>query len=243
MIGLGNHYEYHVGIDLGCSAVSAKASSAVAVLNAGGALVEPPHHFRRSSELIGYMSRFPRDRIIVAVDAPRSVPDHTAENYARRSCETMLQAATGEHVGSFAGVASLFVRWYEIESMHLADVKVIETYPRAVWARLGIPHKPKDYKQHAGAICASVAGITGIDCSGFTNHQLDAVLCAYTARCYSAGEAEAFGKAGEGLMFIPSRDGVATPQADAEEDVAVPFRSFPSQVDVWLERRNSGTVA
>src|SRR3712207_2259253 len=106
----------YVGIDLGCSAVSTQPTSAVAVLDEGGRLREEPRHFRRAAELVDYLAPLPRDGMVIAVDAPRSVPDWARENYARRSCETALQRHSREHVGSFAGVASLFVRWYEMEA-------------------------------------------------------------------------------------------------------------------------------
>lgn len=125
-------YLHHVGIDLGCSATSIRPSSAVAILNGEGKLVGEPRHFRRAAELVNALAPYERAKMLIAVDAPRSVPDHGRENYARRSCETMLQKHSREHVGSFAGVTSLFMRWYEIETEHFADVKVIETYPRAV---------------------------------------------------------------------------------------------------------------
>jgi predicted nuclease with RNAse H fold len=219
---------HHVGIDLGCSATSTRPSSAVAVIGPEGRLKDEPRHFRRAAELVEILKPLDRARTVIAVDAPRSVPDHGHENYARRSCETLLQKHSREHVGSFAGVMSLFVRWYEIETEHFADVKVIETYPRAVWARLGVPHKPKDYKTRSVEICAAIRQITGIDCAGFSNHQVDAVLCAYTAWCYGRGQVEWHGRAGEGLMVLPSRAKDGRPTSEAEA-VAEGFRRFRSQ--------------
>ena len=220
----------YVGIDLGCSAVSTDATSAVAVFDDAGRLREEPRHFRRAAELVDYLAPLPRDRMIVAVDAPRSVPDWTRENYARRSCETELQRHSREHVGSFAGVASLFMRWYEIETTHFAGVKVIETYPRAVWARLGIPHKPKHYKDkdRCGEICAAIESATTVVCGGFSPHQVDAVLCAFTALCYGRGEVEWHGRPGEGLMIVPA-PGRPNRPAEADEQIADTFRSFSTQ--------------
>src|SRR5690349_6067305 len=89
---LGNRpVDYFVGIDLGCSALSARPSSAVAILNADGRLVEAPKHFRRARDLVEILAPLPRDRMIIAVDAPRSVPDQENEDYARRSCEREAQ--------------------------------------------------------------------------------------------------------------------------------------------------------
>jgi predicted nuclease with RNAse H fold len=223
-------YLWHVGVDLGCSAQSGSPSSAVAVLDAAGKLTGPPRHFRRAAELVAFLAPLPRGSMVIAVDAPRSVPDHTKENYARRSCETLLARHSGEHVGSFAGVASLFVRWHEIEAAHFADVRVIETYPRAVWARLGVPHKPKDYKDKGktAEIAAAIERLTGVCCAGFTSHQVDALLCAYTAWCYARGRVEWHGEPGEGLMILPSGTGTGRPPPDAEA-IGDPFRRFGSQ--------------
>jgi predicted nuclease with RNAse H fold len=158
------------------------------------------------------------------------VPDWTRENYARRSCETQLQAHSKEHVGSFAGVAALFIRWYEIETSYFADVKVIETYPRAVWARLKLPYKPKNYKdkERCDEIVACILTTTGVQCGGFTSHQIDAVLCAYTAWCYGKGEVEWHGKTGEGLMVLPAPARPNRPDGQVEL-INDSFRRFASQ--------------
>jgi predicted nuclease with RNAse H fold len=223
-------YLWHVGIDLGCSALSGSPSSAVAILDGDGKLTEAPRHFRRAAELASFLAPLPRDRTIVAVDAPRSVPDHARENYARRSCETALAAHSKEHVGSFSGVAALFMRWYEIETAYFADVRVIETYPRAVWAKLGVPHKPKDYKDKSKTveIAREIERLTRVCCTGFTSHQVDAVLCAYTAWSYAKGQVEWHGNAGEGLMILPANEVTGRPGADAER-IADSFRQFSSQ--------------
>jgi predicted nuclease with RNAse H fold len=225
----------YVGIDLGCSAVSATPSSAVAVLDDAGRLKQEPRHFRKAAELVAFLAAIPPDQMIIAVDAPRSVPDHTKENYARRTCETLLAKHSKEHVGSFSGVTSLYIRWYEIEKAHFQRVKVIETYPRAVWAKLGVPHKPKDYKVKAkeAEIAAAIETITGACCTGFSPHQVDAVLCAYTAWCYGRGRVEWYGKPGEGLMILPATKETGKPPADAET-VSETFRCFPSQTPIKI---------
>ena len=74
--------------------------------------------------------------MLIAVDARRSVPDHTSDNYSTRSCELEIKKRADPHAGVFAGAASLYLRWFEIKTRHFSDVKVIETYPRVVWTRV-----------------------------------------------------------------------------------------------------------
>lgn len=221
-------YSFHVGIDLGASARSTDASSAIAVLDSAGELVGPPRHFRRRVELVELVHRLPCERTLIAVDAPRSVPDHREEDYARRSCETQLQAASKGHVGSFYGAAALFVRWHEIERAHFEGWRLIEVYPRTIWHRLGLPGTPKDRKANMPAVLKKMQTITGIDCVGFSAHQFDATLAAFTALCYARGQVELYGNEGEGRLVVPDlTKPVGTPLPI--EPIAEPFRRFPSQ--------------
>lgn len=226
-------YRFHVGIDMGASAVSADPSSAVAVLDAAGQFVEKPRLFRRARELVEIVKAFPREQTIIAVDAPRSVPDHTVENYARRSCEGQLHAASNAHVGSFYGAAALFIRWWEIERAHFAGWNIFEVYPRTIWARLGLPGVPKERKANVVAIDAAIHSITGLDVAGFKSHQIDATLAAFTALCYARGQVELFGNPGEGRLAVPDLTKPVGPPLPIEA-IAAPFQRFPSQ---------TGTVA
>ena len=215
----------YLGVDLGCTAVGKRPTSAVAVLDSNGKLQGEPIHFRKASELVEAVSQFNRSEMIIAIDAPRSVPDHTKENYAYRSCERDIKAVD-PYAGSFSGAAALFIRWYEIESRYFQGVKVIETYPRVAWKHLGLPGKPKEFAKNRKAVYKAIQKITGIPCEGFSHHQVDAVLCAYTARCYQQGQVEWFGEEGEGLIFIPAPGGGCSVPPEAEY-IKEKFRRFP----------------
>ena len=219
---------HYIGIDLGCTAAGKGRNSAVAIVGADGKMQGDPTHFSRVAELVEAMSHFDRAEIIVAVDAPRSVPDWTIENYAYRSCEKAIKAVD-PHAGSFVGGAALFIRWYEIEERYFRDVKVIETYPRVVWKRLELRGKPKDFSKHRQAVWEAVGKLVGASCQGFTHHQVDAVLCAYTAWCYGNGRADGFGNPGEGLLFIPAL-GKGQPVSPEDERIDERFRRFPCMV-------------
>ena len=126
--GYGDSPMHYIGVDLGASAVSKKASSAVAILDHTGCLVDEPKHFSIAAELVNVVSQFNPQSVILAVDAPRSIPDNTTENYAYRSCEREIKTVD-KGAGSFYGAAALYIRWYEIETEYLQKIKVIETYP------------------------------------------------------------------------------------------------------------------
>ena len=86
----------YIGVDLGCSARTKTPSSAVAVLDERGRLLGTPRHFRTADELVNEIRGYDWSEVILAVDAPRSVPDHRVEDYARRSCERELRSELGE---------------------------------------------------------------------------------------------------------------------------------------------------
>jgi len=186
--------------------------------------MEKPLLFRKAVELKAVVDQYPHQEIIIAVDAPRTVPDHTKENYSYRSCERELKKFD-QYAGAFAGVASLFIRWYEIEQKYFQDIKVVETYPRIIWKKLKLPGKPKEFDKHREEVWEIVGNLVKGDCSGYNHHQIDAVMCAYTAYCYDKGQIDWFGKSGEGLIIVPTG---GTPQSltEADEQVSEKYRCF-----------------
>ena len=214
-----------IGIDLGCSALTGSPGSAVAVLDDAGKLPEPPVHFSTAEELAELVSGYKRDDVIVAVDAPRSVPDHTKENYAYRSCEKGIKVID-QYAGAFSGAVALFIRWYEIERQYFQGIKVIETYPRVVWKRLDLPGKPKNFSKNRQEVWSALRRLLGFSCEGFSHHQVDAVLCAYTAWCHARGQVDWYGEPGEGLIIIPA-PGKSNPVPAEAERIQEKFRRFP----------------
>lgn len=216
----------YIGVDLGCSALSKKASSAVAILDDSGQLVDKPQHFRKAAELQQVVFHYNPQSVILAVDAPRSVPDHTRENYAYRSCEQDIKTID-KHAGSFYGAAALYIRWYEIEVEYLQNIKVIETYPRIVWKILKLPETPKKFRRNRDEVSLSISRLIKKSCRGFSIHQVDAVLCSYTAFCYGKGKISWFGRPGEGLIITPAV-GEQKPLPPEAERIEERFRCFPS---------------
>ena len=216
----------YIGVDLGCSALSKKASSAVAILDDSGQLVDKPQHFRKAAELQQVVFHYNPQSVILAVDAPRSVPDHTIENYTYRSCEQDIKTID-KHAGSFYGAAALYIRWYEIEVEYLQNIKVIETYPRIVWKILKLPETPKRFRRNQDEVWSSISSLVKRSCRGFTAHQVDAVLCAYTAFCYGKKQINWFGKSGEGLIITPAA-GELKPLPQETEHIEERFSCFPA---------------
>lgn len=221
----------YMGVDLGCSALSRKASSAVAILDNTGRLVDEPRHFRKACELQQAVSHYNPQSVIVAVDAPRSVPDHTKENYTYRSCERAIKAID-KGAGTFYRAAALYVRWYEIEIEYFQNIKVIETYPRIVWKVLKLPETPKNFPRNREEVWLSISSLVRAPCQGLTAHQVDAVLCAYTAFCYGKGEISWFGEPGEGLIITPAA-GEPRPLPQSAGHIEEHFRYFPSMRQRW----------
>ncbi len=210
-----------IGIDMSCTA---KPTSAIAVMGTDGKLLAEPLHFRRAEELAELVADYTSEGTIIAVDAPRTVPDHSQENYAYRSCEKAIKSID-QYAGTFSGAAALFMRWYEIEQRYFQGVHVIETYPRVIWKRLGLPGKPRDFDKNRGTVWAAVSSLIGSPCEGFSHHQVDAVLSAYTAWCYHVGQINWYGDPGEGLIFIPAPGQSNTVPPEAEH-VEERFRRF-----------------
>ncbi len=104
---------------------------------------------------------------------------------------------------------------------------MIETYPRVVWKVLDLPGKPKYFPKNRDEVWSSVGKLVSGSCEGISAHQIDAVLCAYTAFCYSKERIHWFGEPGEGLIVTPAIGEPLTMPQDAER-IEAHFRCFRS---------------
>lgn len=201
----------------------------MAILNDSGQLMERPQHFRKADELVGEICKHPPESVILAVDAPRSVPNNTEENYAYRSCERAIKAIDAG-AGSFYGAAALYIRWYEIENEHFREIKVIETYPRVVWKILGFPSTPRYLSQHKEVVYSKLNDLIGFKIEVSSPHQVDATLCAYTAYCYGKNDYSWFGNPGEGLIITPPTGINNTPAPEGAQIINSNFKHFVSMI-------------
>jgi predicted nuclease with RNAse H fold len=89
-------------------------------------------------------------------------------------------------------------------ALRAAGWEPIEVYPYATLRLLGLPTAGKRTQLGRRRIHAALQALTpGLDHPDASEHQLDAVVCAYTARLWRDGLTRTVGAADEGLMVIP----------------------------------------
>ena len=104
----------------------------------------------------------------------------------------------------------------------------LEVYPYASLQLLDLPTAGKRTQLGRAHIYAALREIVpGLDHPDASEHQLDAVVCAYTAHLWKAGLTRTVGDPAEGLVVIPDRERLAARAAApapvlhvAESDVA-----------------------
>ena len=120
------------------------------------------------------------------------------------------------------------------EALRRAGWEPLEVYPYATLRLLGLPtagkRTPLGRRRIHHALQPLVPGLQHPDAS---EHQLDAVVCAYTARLWREGRTRAVGAADEGVMVIPDV-GIALPPAAAPAEGA--RRVAEAGVDYVTER-------
>lgn len=102
-----------------------------------------------------------------------------------------------------------------------AGWKPLEVYPHATLRLLDLPARGK--RTQLGRLRihnALQALVPGLDHPTASEHQLDAVVCAYTAQLWRDGRTRTVGSPDEGLMVIPDVERVA--HAPEERDTATP---------------------
>lgn len=101
-------------------------------------------------------------------------------------------------------------------ALRAAGWEPLEVYPFATLRLLGLPTAGKRTLLGRRRIHAAVqALVPGLDHPDASEHQLDAVVCAYTAHLWRAGCTRVVGAADEGLMVIPDPAAVSTLLAPA----------------------------
>ncbi|MEW4566235.1 DUF429 domain-containing protein [Tautonia sp. JC769] len=83
-------------------------------------------------------------------------------------------------------------------------VEPIEVYPFATLRLLGLPTSGKKTPEGRRRIRRALKPLVpGLDRQHASEHRLDAIVCAYTARLWREGRAVAVGDPKEGVMIIP----------------------------------------
>ena len=85
-----------------------------------------------------------------------------------------------------------------------AGIEPLEVYPFATLRLMGLPTAGKRTRLGRARIHQALQPLVpGLDHPDASEHQLDAVVCAYTARLWRMGSTRTVGSADEGLMVIP----------------------------------------
>ena len=80
------------------------------------------------------------------------------------------------------------------------NILSIETYPGGAQDVLGIPRKQKGLQNLAEGL--KKLGIIGVN-SEMSDHELDAITCAYVGKLFLEGKAEIYGSSCEGIVMPP----------------------------------------
>jgi uncharacterized protein len=92
-------------------------------------------------------------------------------------------------------------------SLRRMGIEPLEVYPFATLRLLGLPTQGKRTRLGRLRIHQALQPLVpGLDHPDASEHQLDAVVCAYTAQLWRQGRATLVGAADEGLMVIPAHD-------------------------------------
>jgi predicted nuclease with RNAse H fold len=96
-------------------------------------------------------------------------------------------------------------------ALRMAGFDPLEVYPFATLKLLGLPWERKRTRDGRCRIHDALRPIVpGLDHPGASDHQLDAVICALTARFWREGRTLNVGDPAEGLMVVPNRARVFT---------------------------------
>jgi predicted nuclease with RNAse H fold len=144
---------------------------------------------------------------LVAIDAPLSIPSGRYGTYASRKCDRDM---TSIGIPAFATsmLAQLTFRALTIQKQLQPRYPTIEVYPQATKVMLGISHKDKKVKEISREIVQTrlaryVKGMPRTSKILLSDHELDAILAAYTAMLYNADRVKPIGDPQEGVIYIP----------------------------------------
>jgi uncharacterized protein len=143
---------------------------------------------------------------IIAVDAPLCLPPgrksiEERTNIHLRDCDReILKMGIKIFPITLGPMRKLTERGIRLRSM-LEDQKltVIEAYPGGAQDVLGIPRKQKGLEKMSAGL--EKLGIKGLN-SKMSDHELDAVTCAYVGKLFLEGKAVVYGAPNEGIVML-----------------------------------------
>lgn len=106
-------------------------------------------------------------------------------------------------------------------ALRAAGWEPLEVYPYATLRLLGLPTSGKRTQLGRLRIHSALqALVPGLEHPAASEHQLDAVVCAYTAQLWRDGHTRAVGSPDEGVMVIPDLERLA--RADEQHETTTP---------------------
>ncbi|MDB5349517.1 MAG: hypothetical protein JWN86_764 [Planctomycetota bacterium] len=125
-------------------------------------------------------------------------------------------------------------------ALRVAGIDPLEVYPFATLRLLGLPWAKKKTRDGRALIHDALRPLVpGLDHPAATEHEIDAVVCALTARFWREGMARNIGDPAEGLMVVPDRGRLFTASGRLRRPVSRPV--LPCQLPSSLRANPAGT--
>jgi len=142
---------------------------------------------------------------IVAIDAPLSLPpgrqsieQRTAE-HLREADKELLRRRIKFFPITLGPMRQLTIRGMNLKKLlKLRQLKAIEVYPGGAQDVLGIPRKQKGLEHLKSGL--ERFGIEGLNCH-MSDHELDAVTCAFVGKLFLEGKAVTYGVPERGIVM------------------------------------------
>jgi predicted nuclease with RNAse H fold len=142
---------------------------------------------------------------VVAIDAPLCLPpgrksiEERTSVHLRESDRQLLKRGIKLFPITIGPMRKLTVRGMHLkEKLEAENFRVIEAYPGGAQDVLGIPRKQQGLEKLRLGL--EKLGIKGLS-SGMSDHELDAVSCAYVGKLFLEGQAVTYGAPGQGIIM------------------------------------------
>jgi uncharacterized protein len=149
--------------------------------------------------------------IAIGIDAPLSLPSGRFGTYASRKCDRDL-ISLGVPTFATSMIPQLTFRAIAIQKQLAPKYDIIEVYPHATKVRLGISHKDKKIKEISRNVVQTrlarfIRKMPRTQKILLSDHELDAIISAYTALLYHRKLVQAVGDSQEGVIYVPNENG------------------------------------
>jgi uncharacterized protein len=142
---------------------------------------------------------------VIAIDAPLSLPpgrktiEDRSGGHLRESDRELLRRKIKFFPITLGPMRRLTTRGIRLRLVFETEgFSVIEAYPGGAQDVLGIPRKQRGLDKLMAGLEA--LGISGLN-NGLSDHELDAVTCAYVGRLFLEGKAVAYGPEGDAIIM------------------------------------------